>query len=142
LEEAEQVEAAGQAESEEEASAERKTRAVRRRANRGALPAHLPRIETVVDVASPICPGCSGTLHRIAKTSPSGSTLKSGHLTKASRFEAFPARLGRSQSHNGPQPPSQTDGAKMDRSDIDDIRLFGIRQPLEDRRFVTNAAAR
>src|SRR5713226_3071104 len=48
LEEAEQVEAAGQAETEEEASAERKTR----RPNRGALAAHLPRVETVVDVAS------------------------------------------------------------------------------------------
>ena len=67
LEEAEQVEAAGQAETEGEASAERKTRAARRRANRGALPAHLPRIETVVDVASMICPGCSGTLHRIGE---------------------------------------------------------------------------
>ena len=67
LEEAEQVEASGQAETEGEASAERKTRAARRRANRGALPAHLPRIETVVDVASTICPGCSGTLHRIGE---------------------------------------------------------------------------
>src|SRR6266705_3566108 len=67
LEEAEQVEAAGHAETEGEASAERKTRAARRRANRGALPVHLPRIETVVDVASMICPGCSGTLHRIGE---------------------------------------------------------------------------
>src|SRR5438128_11913773 len=67
LEEAEQVEAAGQAETEGDASAARKTRAARRRANRGALPAHLPRIETVVDVASMICPGCSGTLHRIGE---------------------------------------------------------------------------
>src|SRR5437016_11391470 len=65
LEEAEQVEAAGQAEREEKAPAERKMRAARRRANRGALPAHLPRIETLVDVASTICPGCSGPLHRI-----------------------------------------------------------------------------
>src|SRR4030081_2593702 len=65
LEEAEQVEAAGQAESEEKAPAERKMRAARRRANRGALPAHLPRIETLVDLASTICPGCSGPLHRI-----------------------------------------------------------------------------
>src|SRR5712691_11652020 len=39
LEEAEQVEAAGQAGTEKEAPAERKTRAARRRANRGALPA-------------------------------------------------------------------------------------------------------
>src|SRR5271163_2590928 len=57
LEEAEQIEAAGIAKS--EGPAERKARAAKRRANRGALPAHLPRIEMVVDVASPICPGCS-----------------------------------------------------------------------------------
>src|ERR1700730_10927166 len=67
LEEAEQAEAAGQAESEENTPAERKTRAARRRANRGALPAHLPRIDTLVDVASMICPGCSGPLHRIGE---------------------------------------------------------------------------
>jgi transposase len=65
LEEAEQIEAAGLAKS--EGSSERKVRAAKRRANRGALPAHLPRIETMVDVASPICPGCSGTLHRIGE---------------------------------------------------------------------------
>src|ERR1700730_5496519 len=67
LEEAEQVEAAGQAESEEKVPAERKTRAARRRANRGALSAHQPRIDTLVDVASMICPGCSGPLHRIGE---------------------------------------------------------------------------
>jgi transposase len=44
-----------------------KARAAKRLANRGALPAHLPRIEIVVDVASTICPGCSGTLHRIGE---------------------------------------------------------------------------
>jgi transposase len=67
LEEAEQVEAAGQAKSEEQAPAERKTRFLRRRANRGALPAHLPRIEMLVDVASVICSRCSGPLHRIGE---------------------------------------------------------------------------
>jgi transposase len=35
--------------------------------NRGALPAHLPRLETLVDIASKICPGCSGQLHRIGE---------------------------------------------------------------------------
>jgi transposase len=67
LEEAEQVEAAGHAATEEKIPAERNARAAKRRANRGALPAHLPRIETVVDVASTICPCCSGTLHRIGE---------------------------------------------------------------------------
>jgi transposase len=65
LEEAEQIEAAGFAKT--EGPAERKARAAKRRANRGALPSHLPRIEMVVDVASTICPGCSGTLHRIGE---------------------------------------------------------------------------
>ena len=67
LEEAEQVEAAGYAESEGKIPAERKARSAKRRANRGALPAHLPRIETVVDIESTICRCCSGTLHRIGE---------------------------------------------------------------------------
>jgi len=65
LEEAEQIEAAELAKS--EGPAERKARAAKRRVNCGALPAHLPRIETVIDVASTICPCCSGTLHRIGE---------------------------------------------------------------------------
>jgi len=67
LEEAEQVSAADQAASEQKTPAERKVRAAMRRANRGALPAHLPRIETVIDVTSTICPCCSGALHRIGE---------------------------------------------------------------------------
>src|SRR3712207_3978324 len=67
LEEVEQVEAAGHAEIEEGRPAERTTRTAKRRTNRGALPMHLPRIETVVDVQSRICPCCSGTLHRIGE---------------------------------------------------------------------------
>ena len=67
LEDTEQEAAAGQAASEQKNPAERKARAARRRTNRGALPAHLPRIETVVDVASTVCPCCAGTLHRIGE---------------------------------------------------------------------------
>src|SRR5205823_13860553 len=80
LEEAEQVEASGQAETEGEASAERKTRAARRRANRGALPVHLPRIETVVDVPSTICPGCSGTLLRIGGAAAARLVIVPAHF--------------------------------------------------------------
>src|SRR3954462_5952990 len=57
LEDVEQVEAAGQAESEAKAPLERQKYAARRRANRGSLPAHLPRIEMLVDIASKSCPG-------------------------------------------------------------------------------------
>jgi transposase len=65
LEEAEQVEAAEAANAAAQAPAERKVRAARRRTHRGALPAHLPRVEMVVDIASTVCPGCSGHLHCI-----------------------------------------------------------------------------
>src|SRR3981081_3751148 len=67
LEDTEQEAASGQATSEQNNPPERKARAARRRTNRGALPAHLPRIETVVDVPSTVCPCCAGTLHRIGE---------------------------------------------------------------------------
>jgi transposase len=67
LEEAEQLEAAGHAQAEEAAPAETTARRTKRRVNRGALPAHLPRVETLVDAESTICPCCSGPLHRIGE---------------------------------------------------------------------------
>src|SRR4051812_16408084 len=65
LEEAEQVEAAGFAAEETEPAKE--VQRVKRRTNRGALPAHLPRVECLVDVASTACPCCAGRLHRIGE---------------------------------------------------------------------------
>ena len=41
--------------------------ASKRRANRGALPSHLPEIETTVDVEDKACPCCGGELHRIGE---------------------------------------------------------------------------
>src|SRR3954470_12513943 len=67
LEEAEQVEATGHAGTEETAPTVKATRVAKRRTNRGALPAHLPRVETLVDIASTACPCCSGPLHRIGE---------------------------------------------------------------------------
>lgn len=67
LEEAEQVEAAGLAETAEKAPEDGKSRSPRRRHNRGALPAHLPRFETVIDVEDTACPCCGGALHRIGE---------------------------------------------------------------------------
>ena len=66
IEEAEQVEAADHAAGEAEPVVKAE-RTARRRTNRGALPAHLPRIETVVDVEAHTCPCCSGLLHRIGE---------------------------------------------------------------------------
>src|SRR4051794_20575960 len=57
LEEAEQGEAAGHAQAEEAAPAKTAARTAKRRGNRGALPAHLPRAEPHLDAEStiPLC---------------------------------------------------------------------------------------
>src|SRR4029078_11262068 len=67
LEEADQVVAAAEAGSEEAAPAERAVHAARRRVNPGSLPAHLSRIEMLVDIDDHACPCCSSALHRIGE---------------------------------------------------------------------------
>jgi transposase len=67
LEDLEQSLAAAEAQ-EERAAPQEQSRPIRRRKiNRGALPAHLPRIEVVIDVADRTCPCCAGELHRIGE---------------------------------------------------------------------------
>jgi len=63
LEEAEQVEAEGFATEDGGDPAKRETRTRKRSANRGSLPAHLPRIERIIDIADKTCPCCRGQLH-------------------------------------------------------------------------------
>ena len=65
LEDVEQIAASGEA-SEDERAPEGRTARARKR-NRGALPAHLPRIEVVVDINDKTCPCCRGELHRIGE---------------------------------------------------------------------------
>ncbi len=67
LEEAEQIEAAADEEKAQASIADRQARAAKRRTNRGSLPAHLPRIETVVDIDDHACPCCRNPLHRIGE---------------------------------------------------------------------------
>jgi hypothetical protein len=67
LEEVEQTEAGATAETEAKSTIERAAAAKKRRTNRGALPAHLPRIETIVDIDDKSCPCCKGQLHRIGE---------------------------------------------------------------------------
>ncbi len=43
------------------------SRSRRRSVNRGALPTHLPRVETVVEPEGLDCPCCGGALHRIGE---------------------------------------------------------------------------
>src|SRR5271154_4695543 len=67
LEDVEQVTASSEAEGEAAAPVEGAHRAARRRINRGSLPAHLPRIEMVVDIEDHTCPCCRKALHRIGE---------------------------------------------------------------------------
>jgi transposase len=67
LEEVEQAEANRAAETDGLSPADRQVRAHKRRINRGSLPAHLPRIEIVVDLDDKTCRSCNGELHRIGE---------------------------------------------------------------------------
>src|SRR5215207_3606008 len=68
LEDLEQILAAAEAAQEEVAARNSAPRPPRvRRRNLGALPAHLPRVEVLVDVEDQSCPCCGGTLHTIGE---------------------------------------------------------------------------
>jgi transposase len=67
LEEVEQVAAGNEAQIETANPAEQASRATKRRMNRGSLPAHLPRIEMVVDIESHTRPCCGNASHRIGE---------------------------------------------------------------------------
>src|SRR6478672_5495556 len=67
LEDVEQAEADRAAQTDGSSPSDRQVRAHKRRINRGALPAHLPRIEIVVDIDDKTCPCCQGELHRIGE---------------------------------------------------------------------------
>jgi transposase len=67
LEDVEQAEANRAAENDGSSPADRQARARQRRTNRGALRAHLPRIEIVVDIDDKSYRCCQGELHRIGE---------------------------------------------------------------------------
>ena len=67
LEDVEQTAASDAAGAEQATPAARQAGAAKRRANRGALPAHLPRIETTIDLDDKTCLCCQGALHRIGE---------------------------------------------------------------------------
>jgi transposase len=63
LEEAEQIEAEALAGEEAADPIKHTDRVRKRRANRGSLPAHLPRVEQIIDVQDKTCRCCRGELH-------------------------------------------------------------------------------
>ncbi len=67
LEDVEQVEAGEDAKAETAAPEKKVARVRTRRANRGSLPKHLPRIETIVDIDDKTCACCRTALHKIGE---------------------------------------------------------------------------
>ena len=69
LEDLEQTTAAAEAAQEEVSARSSTPRPPRvRRRNLGALPAHLPRVEVLVDLEDKSCPCCGGALHAIGES--------------------------------------------------------------------------
>jgi hypothetical protein len=67
LEDREQAVAETEAEQEKADPALRKARSEKRRAGRGPLPEHLPRVEVVVEPEHTACPCCGGAMHVIGE---------------------------------------------------------------------------
>jgi transposase len=67
LEDLEQAVAAVETEQEKADPALRKARAEKRRADRGSLPEHLPRVEIVIEPEGTACPYCGGAMHVIGE---------------------------------------------------------------------------
>jgi len=67
LEDLEQALAAEEADQEKADPALRRSRAEKRRAGRGSLPDHLPRIEVVIEPDDTACPCCGGAMHVIGE---------------------------------------------------------------------------
>jgi transposase len=67
LEDVEQIEAQREAEQADAVPEKHARGAAKRRVNRGSLPAHLPRVEMLVDIEAHVCPCCHGALHQIGE---------------------------------------------------------------------------
>ena len=67
LEDIEQAIAANEAEDDKKDAAAARAHADKRRANRGALPAHLPRVHVTIEPEDTICPCCRTPMHVIGE---------------------------------------------------------------------------
>jgi transposase len=67
LEDLEQAVAESEAEQEKADPALRRARSEKRRAGRGPLPEHLPRVEIIVEPEDTACPCCGGAMHVIGE---------------------------------------------------------------------------
>ena len=69
IEDTEQAIAANEAAADKSDPAAAKAQAEKRRSNRGALPAHLPRVNVTIEPEDTNCPCCRSPMHRIGEES-------------------------------------------------------------------------
>jgi transposase len=83
----------------------------RARRNRGALPAHLPRIEVVVDVVDKSCPCCGGALHAIGEDrSEMLDVVPAQYRVKVIRRPRYGCRVCEGAVVQAPAPERPIDG--------------------------------
>src|SRR5581483_1843672 len=80
LEDVEQVAASNEAKIETADLAAQTSRAIKRRMNRGSLPAHLPHVEMLIDIENHPCPCCGNALPRLG-------------VDKSERLDVVPAQF-------------------------------------------------
>jgi transposase len=133
LEDLEQAVAAGDAAQEAaKPTTERSPRRPPTRRSRGALPAHLPRIEIVIDIEDKACPCCGGALHVIGEDrSETLDVVPAQYRVKVIRRPRYGCRAcegavvqapapERPIDGGPPRPPGRVRFANSDRSSPDD----------------------
>ena len=86
FEDVEQAVAASEAAGDKQNKAAAEARAARRRANRGALPAHLPRVHVTIEPEDKTCPCCRSAMHVIGEDT-------------SERLDVIPAQFGAIVTH-------------------------------------------
>src|SRR4051812_44641999 len=112
LEDLEQTVAAAEAAQEETAARNSTPRTPRvRRRNLGSLPAHLPRVEVVVDLEDKSCPCCGGDLHAIGEdTSEMLDIIPAQLRVKVIRRPRYACRACEEAGVQGPAPERPVTG--------------------------------
>jgi transposase len=111
LEDLEQAVAEADAEAEKADPPLRRARGRERRQSRGALPAHLPRIEVVIEPPTTVCPCCSGPMHLIGEDrSERLDVIPMRYQVIVTRRPKYGCRACQSAVEQAPAPPRLVEG--------------------------------
>ena len=105
LEELETGSAKAEAEDEKKGEGQKRARAKKRRANRGALPSHLQRIEQIIEPETTLCPCCGKAMpvigeersERLDKIPAVFRVI----VTRRSKYASFEKRVGNGVARKG-----------------------------------------